>query len=88
MDRAFAFRELASELGKFESMNQHCLAALVGTSTVKRSLLDGNDALELEVQVAWKDEYKRAIAVTATIRGMSTWKLDVLEERIIIEYKV
>jgi hypothetical protein len=83
MNRDQAYQILATELRSLTQQGYDALLPKVGKTT-QRLLNIGQEPLTVEVLVRWDDVRKRTIRVDAVALGPSCWKLDRLEESIVV----
>ena len=85
MDRHEAYNLLATVLARFESLPFEELAARVGESTSERLRCESGNEFLVDVEVNWAGEYReRGVCITASADSPSTFRMERLEERIVI----
>lgn len=60
------------------------LAALVGAPTSRVAVHRGGEELEIEIDLAWEGLRKEAVRVIGTANGPSSWRLERLQESIVV----
>ncbi len=84
MRRADAYSALASELTKWGSMPPADLMALVDAPPKRISVDSKGEEIELEISVTWATSERKAIRISGTANGPSAWRLERLEESIVV----
>ena len=84
MERDKAYSLLARELERFRSLPRPDLVRCVGGPAIERTEWDGPEPLTIEVRVEWADEEGGAIRIRATSNGPSCWRLERLEESVLV----
>ncbi|MDR2689415.1 MAG: hypothetical protein LBB76_06620 [Azoarcus sp.] len=82
MNRAEAYAILTAELEHWRRLPFSELVSFVGASPFRTSVPVGAESIELEVYIKW--EKPHAIRIEAIANGPSCWKLERLEEVIIV----
>ena len=84
MHKASAYQALVQELELWRTMPRSELVAKVGApASVRYASIDGED-IAVEVALHWHDKDRTAIRVVGVANGPSHWRLDRLEESVII----
>lgn len=83
MNRAAAYDALARELERWRAMPLRELIANIGKAASAHSVRVNDEDITIEVTVHRKD--RDAIRITATANGPSHWRLERLEESIIVQ---
>jgi hypothetical protein len=84
MDRMRAYAELAADLDHYRQLPYEVLASRVGGPSVERSVESLEGPLTIEIRFRWAGSEGRAVHVSATAYGQSSWKLERLDEALII----
>lgn len=85
MHKSQAYALLAAELEAWRALPiRDVLAQLNCQALVKSKVFDG-EIIDMEISVHWLDEYKKQICVQAIALGASTWKMERLEEAIVLD---
>jgi hypothetical protein len=84
MDRAEAYAKLTAELERWRRLPFGDLVSLIGTSPSVASVLVGAEIIDLEVRIMWAEAKPGSIRVEAVANGPSCWRLERLEEAIIV----
>jgi hypothetical protein len=85
MDRIRTYALIAAELDHWQRMPRLDLLARLDRPAEITSAMIGDTTTSLEVSVRWEDESKTKLRVQAIAYGPSTWKMERLEEAIILE---
>lgn len=88
MKRAVAYATLIGELEKWRLTPPVELAAFVGAPPVRVQIHHDGADFEVEIAVSWKDSRKNCLRIIGTANGFSSWKLERLQESIVVPYKV
>jgi len=84
LDRAKAYATLSEELERWRRLPFVDLASLVGDPPSVRSVVVGGEVIDVEVVVRWAGAEPGAIRVEASANGPSCWRLERLEESVIV----
>lgn len=84
MNRERAYAKLALELASYGAMSRERLVRFVDQSPIKKIFNDGADELELELQANWLETSRDRIRITGIVRGLSTWRNEILEESFVV----
>lgn len=84
MRKASAYEALARELERWRSMPARELAESIGKPACVQSVYIEGEEIALEVTVRWHDRERSAVRITAVANGPSHWRLERLEESIVI----
>lgn len=84
MHRAHAYSALANELEKWRTVPPAELAVLVGAPAAQIAVHYGGEEFEIEIAFAWEGLDKGAIRVVGTANGLSSWRLERLQESIVV----
>jgi hypothetical protein len=85
MLRSHAYAELARELEAWRALPGRKLVARIGLPPVAKLVLVQNEELTLELSARWEDAKKTAIHISGIARGPSNWRLERVEENIIVQ---
>ena len=83
MNRGDAYRVLAAEIHTISKQGYESLVSQVGQTT-QRSFSVGQELLTIEMLVRWDDLKKRTIRIDAKALGPSCWRLERLEESVVV----
>jgi hypothetical protein len=83
MDRGESYRVLSDELRFLCDQGYTALLAQIGRTSQKHVTI-GQELVIIETSVIWDDAHEQAIRINAAALGPSTWKLDRLDESIVI----
>jgi hypothetical protein len=84
LDRAEAYAELTAELERWRCLPFGDLVSLVGASPSVTSVPVGAEIIEVEVRIKWAEAKPGALRVEAMANGPSCWRLERLEEAVIV----
>ena len=84
MKTADAYTLLLRELEAIRDLPEPELVALVGRAATTHVVDVGDEPIEIEVLVTWRDGTYRAVRVVAHARGPSTWRHEYLQEAMTI----
>jgi hypothetical protein len=84
LDRVEAYGKLAAELERWRRLPFDDLVRLVGASPSVTSVLVGAEVIDVEVSMTWAEAKPGAIRVEAVAYGPSCWRLERLEEAVIV----
>jgi hypothetical protein len=84
MHKAAAYEALARELERWRLLPKQELVANVGSPARVRSVNINGEDVAVEVATHWHREEGGAIRVTAIANGPSHWRLERLEESIVV----
>ena len=84
MHRVHAYSALANELEKWRTVPSAELAALVGVPPAQIAVQYGGEEFEIEIAIAWEGLDKKAVRVVGTANGLSSWRLERLQESIVV----
>jgi hypothetical protein len=84
LDRAKAYAELAAELERWRRLPFGDLVSLVDASPSVTSVPVGAEVIDVEVRIRWAEAKPGAIRIEAVANGPSCWRLERLEETIIV----
>jgi hypothetical protein len=84
MNRGDAYKILAKELESLRCEGYHAIVPRVEQPARQTIVRIGEEDVLVETSVRWADQKKRSLRVVATAGGPSWWKLERLEESIVI----
>jgi hypothetical protein len=84
MDRGKAYSVLARELERLRRLSRPDLVRCIGGPTIERTEWDAAEPLTIEFRVEWADAKAGAIRIRATANGPSCWRLERLEEAVLV----
>jgi hypothetical protein len=84
VDRDRAYATLVEELERWRRLPFDDLAGLVGAAPSVKSVLIGAEPIDVEVRIVWAESRPGAIRIEAVANGPSCWRLERLEEAIIV----
>jgi hypothetical protein len=84
LDRVEAYAKLATELERWRCLPFDDLVSLVGASPSVTSVSIGAEVIDVEVCIRWAEAKPGAILVEAVANGPSCWRLERLEEAVIV----
>jgi hypothetical protein len=84
MDRGKAYSVLARELERFRRLPRPDLVRCIGGPIIERTEWDGAEPLTIEIRVEWADVEAGAIRIRSTSNGPSCWRLERLEETVLV----
>jgi hypothetical protein len=84
LDRAEAYAKLTAELERWRRLPFGDLLSLVGASPSVTSVPVGAEIVNVEVRIRWAEAKPGAIRVEAVANGPSCWRLERLEEAVIV----
>ena len=84
LDRDRAYSVLARELERFRRLPRPDLVRFISGPAIERTEWDGAEPLTIEIRVDWADEEAGAIRIRATSNGPSCWRLERLEESVVV----
>ena len=76
---------LAAELERWRSLPRTEIAARAEAPAVAAWMETGDGMICIEVRIRWSGERRRQLRVEAVAYGASHWKLERLEEAIVLE---
>ncbi len=85
MYRDEAYALLSKELNLWKNKTTEEIFALVESQTVSTQRSNDGEEIKIEVISKWIDREKKKIRVEAIAYGPSHWKLERLEEKILID---
>jgi hypothetical protein len=85
MRRANAYIALAAELEMWSRRPSSDLRACVGLPATSRVVEVQGEELQLELTVSWTDKKRRAIRIAGMATGPSHWRLERLDESVVVE---
>lgn len=84
LDRVEAYAKLFAELERWRCLPFDDLASLVGVPPSVASVCIGAEVIDVEVRISWAEAEPGAIRVEAVANGPSCWRLERLEETVIV----
>lgn len=84
MQRANAYLALANELGNWRELPPKELVARVSAPARRVAIQLGGEEVEIEIAVAWGNFNKTAVHVIGAANGPSSWRLERLQESIVV----
>jgi hypothetical protein len=84
MNRSDAYLVLSRELNAWREIPYGQLVKFIDEPMISRSARIGEDIVAVTVRVRWADAKRRRILIEATADGPSCWRLERLEESILI----
>ena len=84
MNRGEAYAVLAAELAERRRAGFSALVAEVGRTARHRVVRMGGEDVVVETFVEWADPARTSVRVTASAAGPSWWKLERLDESIVV----
>jgi hypothetical protein len=84
LDRDQAYSLLAQELERFRRLPREDLIRRINGPTVETTVWDRAEPLTIEIRVEWADTKPGAIRIRATSNGPSCWRLERLEEAVLV----
>jgi hypothetical protein len=84
LDRDKAYSMLARELERFRRFPRPDLVRCIGSPAIERTEWVGAEPLTVEIRVEWADEDAGVIPIRATSNGPSCWRLERLEETVLV----
>jgi hypothetical protein len=84
LDRAEAYAKLTAELERWRRLTFDELVSFVGALPSVTSVPLGAEVIDIEVRIRWAEDKPGAIRVEAVANGPSCWRLERLEETIIV----
>ena len=84
MDRDTAYSVLARELERSRRLPRPDLVRCISGPAIERTEWDGAEPLTIEILVEWADEDAGVIRIRATSNGPSGWRLERLEETVLV----
>ena len=85
MDQISAYALLADKLNQWRAMPRNEVTSRVGAPKVIEQVFINGEPVSIEVTVNWVDSHRARLLVTAVAYGPSHWKMERLQERIILE---
>jgi hypothetical protein len=85
LDRARAYAALAEELEQWRHLPFNDLAGLISRPPSVKSIVVGNEVVDVEISVRWTGSKPHAIQVEAVANGPSCYRLERLEESVIVK---
>ena len=85
MHRADAYALLSQELARYRELGYDHLTTIVGSPPVTRTVTTGGEAITLEIRLERNDPNGRDIRIRATAYGPSTWRLERLDEELVVQ---
>jgi hypothetical protein len=79
-----AYSILARELEHFRRFPRPDLIRYIGGPAIERTEWIGPEPMIIEIRVEWADAEVGVIRIQATLNGPSCWRLDRLEEAILV----
>jgi hypothetical protein len=86
MQRANAYMALAAELEMWSRRPSSELFACVGLPATSRVVEVQGEELQLELTVSWTNEKRRAIRIAGMAIGPSHWRLERLDESVVVDF--
>jgi len=86
MRKAAAYEALARELERWRLLPKQDLAAKVGRPASVHSVNVNGEDIAVEVAAHWQNEEGGPIRVTGIANGPSHWRLERLEESIVVPF--
>jgi hypothetical protein len=84
LNRGDAYGLLSNRLEQYRSRGYDALHSLVDEPAASETVqLNGEDVV-VDVAVVWKDKKRGTLCVWATAYGPSTWRMERLDERIVV----
>jgi hypothetical protein len=84
LDRAEEYAKLTAELERWRRLPFGDLVSLVGASPSVTSVPVEAEIIHVEVRIRWAEAKPGAIRVDAVANGPSCWRLERLEESVIV----
>jgi hypothetical protein len=84
LDRVEAYAKLTAELERWRCLPFDDLVSLVGASPSVTSVSIGAEVIDVEVCIRWAEAKSGAILVEAVANGPSCWRLERLEEAVVV----
>ena len=84
MNRGDAYIVLSRELDTRRELGYHALVTEVGQPARQRLVRIGDEDVVVETSVQWADAKKHAIRISASAAGPNWWKLERLDESILV----
>jgi hypothetical protein len=84
MHRAVAYQALALELERWRSLPEATLVANIGKPASVQTVNIGGEQVSIEVMARWQGSIDGAVRVTGVANGPSHWRLERLEESIVV----
>jgi hypothetical protein len=84
LDQHEAYSVLAQELERFRRLPRPDLVRCISGPAIERTEWVGAEPLTIEIQVEWADEDAGVIRIRATSNGPSCWRLERLEETVLV----
>jgi hypothetical protein len=84
LNRDKAYSVLAQELERFRRLPREDLIQCISGPTIEQTKWDGAEPLTIEIRVEWADTMEGAIRIRATSNGPSWWRLERLEETVLV----
>ncbi|HEY8751776.1 MAG TPA: hypothetical protein VIM11_27595 [Tepidisphaeraceae bacterium] len=84
MNRGDAYKLLADELAKCRLLGHASLAQRIGEPAAIRQTLCGGEQITIETRVLWADSKHRLIRINAIAFGPNCFRLERLEEVLIV----
>jgi hypothetical protein len=84
LNRDKAYSALAQELERFRRRPREDLIQCVGGPTIEKTEWEGAELLTIEIRIEWADVKSGAIRIRATANGPSCWRLERLEETVVV----
>jgi hypothetical protein len=84
MDRVEAYAKLTAELERWRRLPYGDLVSLIGASPSVASVPVGSEIIDVEVRIMWVEAKPSSIRIEAVANGPSCWRLERLEEAIIV----
>jgi hypothetical protein len=84
MHSSEAYSVLSHELSNYSQQEYRVLADLVGQPPTRKELTLDGEIVTVEVCCRWQNESQRAIRIEAIALGPSCWRMERLEESIVV----
>ena len=84
MHRFHAYSALANELEKWRTLPSAELVVLIGAPATRIAAHAGGEEFEIEIALVWEGSDREAIRVVGTANGPSAWRLERLQESIVV----
>jgi hypothetical protein len=84
MHKASAYQALAKELERWRSMPRGELVAAVGKRVSACSANVDGEEIAVEVEVHWHGDNRTAVRISGAANGPSHWRLERLEESVVV----
>ncbi len=85
MDRFEAYALLSAELDRWRTLPRSDVIARLGAPPSMTSAMIGGEMISIEVTISWADTRRKKLRVQATALGPSHWKMERLDEAMLLE---